>query len=545
MKTKITFWITTLILITGSAFSQTPAWQWVKNGTGPGSDYGHSISMDAAGNCYAVGHTYPNYIRFGSDTLSGPSSNAMFLVKYDNAGNLVWSRKATGGTGDSKFTSIRTDASGTSYVAGYYNGGGTLTLGSTTLSPGLNPAAVVAKYDANGNVIWARCPGKVTTVAPVTLFTADVDDSGNVYVAGSFFDGTAVMKYDSSGNMVWQKMATGAVLRSPTICTAANGDCFLTGYFGGASIKIDTTTVMNSTNGSGNSILVAKLNSSGTVVWAKSEGTFPSLYNPVISADGNGNCFVTGSYQGANAKFGSITLTNPSTTYKMFLVKFDPTGNVIWAKQSTTLYDEGKGICTDAAGNCYVAGVFSGTGTYGTVNLTSNGFNDAFVAKYDSSGNAVWALHGGSADAGDMANAIAVDAGGNVAVTGIYSGKQATFGSSSFTNADTIAKGYEVFITKLASSLPSGITQLLSPSQLLTMYPNPANGHVTIQTSQRLTNATLTLYNTNGQPVRKLDHITGTKIALQRDHLPAGLYVVRLTQDGSIIATDRLVIVDN
>lgn len=544
MKTKITFWITILILINASAFSQTTTWQWVKNGTGPGSDYGHSISMDAAGNCYAVGHAYPDYIRFGSAILGGSSSNTMFLVKYDNAGNLLWSRNATGGTTDSKFTSIRTNASGTSYVAGYYNGGGTLTLGSTTLSPGLNPAAVVVKYDANGNVIWARCPGKVTGAAPITLFTADFDAAGNVYVAGSFFDGTAVMKYDSSGNIVWQKMATGAILKSPTICTAANGDCFLTGHFGGASIKLDTTTVMNS-SGSGNSILVAKLNSSGTVVWAKSEGTFPSLYNPKISTDGNGNCFVTGSYLGAYAKFGSITLTNPSTTYKMFLVKFDPTGNVIWAKQSTTTYDEGRGICTDAAGNCYVAGVFNGTGTYGTVNLTSNGFTDAFVAKYDSTGNAVWALHGGSADAADMANGIAVDAGGNVAVTGIYSGKQATFGSFSFTNADTITKGYEVFITKLVSTLPSGITQLPSPSQQLTMYPNPATGHVTIETSQRLTNATLTLYNTNGQHVRKLDHITGTKIVLQRDNLPAGLYVVRLTQDGSIIATDRLVVVDN
>lgn len=541
MKIQTFHLITALLLICGLAYSQTPNWQWVKNGTGPGNDNGYGISMDAAGNCYAVGYTYPSYILFGNDTLSGTSSNAMYVVKYDNAGNKVWARKATGGTGTSQFTSIRTDASGTSYVAGYYSGSGTLTLGNTTLSPGINPAVVLAKYDANGNVIWSRFIGKGTSSGPTNQIIVDLDAAGNLYITGGFADGTIALKYDSSGNMLWQKTAAGK-FRQTALCTLPNGDCFVTGSFTDSSMSIGTTVISNP----GINLIgfFAKFNSSGNLIWAKSRGALSGTFNPKMSTDGSGNFYMTGAYSGAYAKFGSIQLTNPSTTFKMFIAKYDSAGNAIWAKQSTTLYDEGKAIFTDAGGNSYVAGVFSGTGTYGSLNLTSNGFNDVFVARYDSSGNAVWALNAGAADAGDVANGVAVDAGGNVALTGVYSGKQATFGSFTFTNADTIAKGYEVFIARLVPPLPGGTGKQLSAARQLSIYPNPTTGHATIQTFQYLTNASLTIYNVNGQVVGQLEHLNGQMIDFHRHNLPEGLYLIRLIQEDRIIATDRIVVAD-
>src|SRR5258705_377236 len=49
------------------------------------------------------------------------------------------------------------------------------------------------------------------------------------------------------------------------------------------------------------------------------------------------------------------------------------------------------GVGLDAAGNCYVAGHYNTDATFDTIKLSSTLTYEAFVAKYDSAGNAVWA----------------------------------------------------------------------------------------------------------------------------------------------------------
>ncbi len=61
--------------------------------------------------------------------------------------------------------------------------------------------------------------------------------------------------------------------------------------------------------------------------WAKSNGGSVYDFAQSISPDTNGNVYVTGGYA-SNVTFGSYTLTNEG----VFVVKYDSTGNVIWAK---------------------------------------------------------------------------------------------------------------------------------------------------------------------------------------------------------------------
>ena len=73
----------------------------------------------------------------------------------------------------------------------------------------------------------------------------------------------------------------------------------------------------------------------------------------------------------------------------------------------------GEALALDAAGNVYVTGsCFGADGTY-----------DYATIKYDSNGNELWvARYNGPGNGDDLASALAVDAMGNVYVTGYSSG---------------------------------------------------------------------------------------------------------------------------
>jgi hypothetical protein len=93
----------------------------------------------------------------------------------------------------------------------------------------------------------------------------------------------------------------------------------------------------------------------------------------------------------------------------------------------------GNVVATDAAGDVYTAGSFSGSFTPAgsSVPLTSAGGTDVFVTKYSRSGSFLWAERMGGA-ANDTGRGIAVGSNGDVFVAGSYS-QTATFGSTTLT----------------------------------------------------------------------------------------------------------------
>ena len=76
------------------------------------------------------------------------------------------------------------------------------------------------------------------------------------------------------------------------------------------------------------------------------------------------------------------------------------------------------------------------------------------------------------------------------------------------------------------------------------IFPNPLSTQATLQTANPLKNASLTVCNSVGQIVKRIDNLVGQTIVFHRDNLPSGLYFVRLTQDGSTISVDKFVITD-
>ncbi len=76
------------------------------------------------------------------------------------------------------------------------------------------------------------------------------------------------------------------------------------------------------------------------------------------------------------------------------------------------------------------------------------------------------------------------------------------------------------------------------------IYPNPFSDKTNLRLATNLVNAHLTLYNSVGQVVRKMENINGQKIILERENLPVGIYFVRITEENKLIASEKFIVND-
>ena len=241
-------------------------------------------------------------------------------------------------------------------------------------------------------------------------------------------------------NWAWAKRAGGTTNDiAYSVATDAMGNVYATGFFSSPTLNVGTLNLTNANSGN-NDVFIIKYNSAGAVRWAKSAGGINSSgIGYSVAADAAGNVYVTGNFLGQKIVFGTDTLTNSSSsgTADMFIVKYDSTGTVLWAKnQGGSSYDDAYSVAIDAAGNAYVAGDFeSPTIVFGTTTLTnvSSSNFDAFIVKYNAAGAVVWAKSVGGSG-GETGESITVDAAGDVYVTGLFGSTTLVIGTNTLTN---------------------------------------------------------------------------------------------------------------
>ncbi len=166
--------------------------------------------------------------------------------------------------------------------------------------------------------------------------------------------------------------------------------------------------------------------------WAKGVHTNSAEYATDIAFDpSSGNVVEVGVFNSdLSSFFGSRFIGAIGGGY---VVKYDPTGAVIWAFPIGNNQDDAcNGVTVDGSGNIFVTGYlqqiadFKGTNLLSTV-LFSNGGKDIFVAKYNSAGQLLWVTQAGNAT-DDEGTAVSVNANG-VYITGYYTGA-ANFGGT-------------------------------------------------------------------------------------------------------------------
>lgn len=150
-----------------------------------------------------------------------------------------------------------------------------------------------------------------------------------------------------------------------------------------------------------------------TLTWNTFLGSSAEDYGTAIAVDGGSNVYVAGWSRGT---WGAPVRAYGGGVTDAFVAKLDPTGDLLWNTFLGGIEgDAGNGIAVDASGNVYVSGTSSST--WGTPVRAMSNLGDGFAAKLNQSGVLEWnTFLGGSSI--DQANAIAVIASGNVYVAG-------------------------------------------------------------------------------------------------------------------------------
>ncbi len=423
-------------------------YRWAKAFDNGLSEIARSVTLDAAGNAYVAGILWSNGSfgrNAGGTTLTTTNAGGSdgYLVKLDAAGNSVWAT-SLGGASTDQATRVAADASGNVYVAGTYSS--TAKFGATSLSSSGGNDTFLTKLNAtSGSVVWAQGFGGSSDDSVGGL---DVDGSGNVVLGGTFFGsvgfgattissggstipGAFVAKLTSGGSVSWAQALTstqGGSLGDVQVDSAGSvyvgGNFVGVGSFGGTALYssggVDPYTV--------------KLNASGVYQWQMHGGGPGTDTVTALAVGGVDNVTMAGSF-GVPSIFGDTTLAgaNPSNVYYAQIgtqTTAVPSGTLSFTNVSSfgaNTMTIGS-VAKDAAGNTYSSGTFSGTGNFAPagatpVNLKALGASDAFLAKYDPSGNLLWVRDlGGSGINTAAANSLALDSAGNVTLAGQFTG---------------------------------------------------------------------------------------------------------------------------
>jgi uncharacterized delta-60 repeat protein len=350
--------------------SSTPTEAWVaryaEGAAGSNSDR-ESIAVDGSGNVYVTGHNG--------------------TVKYNSAGQEQW--QAYGPVD----AAMAVDASGNVYVTGYVR------------SQNDNDYLTI-KYNSGGQEQWEATYNSAPGLSDDQPHAIAVDASGNVYVTGLSSTNAQyfysydylTIKYNSAGQEQWVARYNGPGNRNDfayAIAVDNLGNCYVTGESDGGSSFSDYATI--------------KYNSAGQEQWvARYDG--PASYVDeawAIALDALGNVYVTGNSSGlGNAGDDYATIKYNSAGQQQWVARYN--GPASW-------WDDAKAIAVDNSGNVYVTGS----------SMTANdGPTDYATVKYNSSGQQQWvARYNGPGNDNDDATAIAVDGSGNVYVTGSSTGQ--------------------------------------------------------------------------------------------------------------------------
>ena len=474
------------------------------------------MGTDRSGNVYISCGTASESCFLNTDTLIHYGDNLSYFVKYDAEGNEVWIKSfyrpggvfGTGGGISGIIDTIHNE------IIAYGNFWGMLQLPDTTLE-GPAQTIVLMKMDLDGNVIWARCAGGQ---GDDYAFGRAYDEQGNIYLTGvcsdsAKFEGTTIphggfmAKYDENGNLIWAKNKFRYSNQFPWFpypytdsppfsLVYSKNKLLVNGDFYNDTIVIDTITIVKYLGYMCS--YVASFDTGGNIQWIRDAGGPEGVCGTQFTTDTSGDIFITG-YFITKGIFGTDTLrvVTPGAS-DCFIVEYSSTGEQKWVKQlNPSISAGGRAVTTDKIGGVYLAGKFRGTAYFGNDTLTSQLPVNAFIAHLTSTGD----FTGTRTYPPVYIYSFCTDNSGNLFLTGNFQ--------------DTVSLGPNTFISYGGTDIFSakclaitGIEEKSMPIQdQLLIYANPTTGKCNIKIPEDFRHEkslTLQIFDNQGRMIQSI-----------------------------------------
>jgi hypothetical protein len=362
-------------------------WEARYNGPANGNDLPTAVTVDLSGNVIVTGST----TTAGSESIG--FTYEFYTVKYSGAnGALLWEKTYRGAPNSfNQANAITVDHHANVVVTGIQS---SRALGGD----GFNADYYTAKYASlSGNLIWETkfdAPAKYEAAGEAVA----VDLNGDIVVtglaaSGGVSQGSYTAKYAAAdGSLLWEKRGSGRGLH---VVTDGSRNVITTGYLLGRN---------------SNDYYTAKYAPDGTPLWEKlynSAATDSDDRASAVALDSSGNVIVTGSSarDGFNSDFYTIKYAAAD-------------GRVVWERRfngPANESDQANALVVDRNDNVIVIGASASKNS-----LTSQILSDFYATKYAAADGALlWQRrYSGLFDNQDYANAVALDKDGNVFVTG-------------------------------------------------------------------------------------------------------------------------------
>lgn len=303
----------------------------------------NSIISDSYGDLYITG-TFQNSISFGSFQLSDNNNNysAIFIAKYDSAGNEKWVKKMFGTNSNDLLTNgqgndIVINRNNNIYVTGSYRG--SFDFGGTVYSCNTFRDIFVTKLDTTGNFLKTMTFGGYENDEGCRMV---IDSNNSLFLLAKFGDvislnGKNYYAIDNYNNAIIIKLTDDIIEFATQIGYSNGGDII-------SDISLDKNQDIIYVGSIGNwptlYPVIYKINSSGIEEWhymiaESQEENFCSIHSLV--SDTSGDLYITGSFN-FKAYFGDSVLGSENKLWQNFIGKVDTSKHfprIIFPKDST------------------------------------------------------------------------------------------------------------------------------------------------------------------------------------------------------------------
>lgn len=366
---------------------------WTKQLGGLDEDIGQSVEVDSRGNIIVTG-TFKGKADFGGgDPFESAGMTDTFIARYSPEGKHLWSRRV-GGENEDRGYDVAIDSKDNIIVTGYFTEPG-INLGGEDLHSAGYADIFVAKYAPTSEHIWSwRIGGKVDDLGRAVA--VDADD--NIVLAGDFHESIVLggktltsagnadvllAKFDADGKLLWSR-SFGDHFHDFTVGLALdhNGHIVMTGGFelnidfGGGELKGERKK----------EIFLAKFTGDGRHLWSKRFGSRDDDVGSGLAVDSYGNVYLSGWFW-KDVDFGGGALESAGQS-DVVLAKYAPDGSFVWAKRfGDAGSDFGRALAVDDTDHIVLVGTFRGTIDFGGEPIEFGGTKkkpegDAFIAKF-------------------------------------------------------------------------------------------------------------------------------------------------------------------